>query len=142
MKFIKLVTASKDWEVEKINENDWVIKSPYGTYKNSNGKDYHFKTKEDALEELDYLRAEHKFDKIIKANNEDLKYEAKQYIDKAENSIYEAIEALNQVIRIFDQLNIHSLDITPYMINYLDNMIDGENTNVEDLKMRLQGDEE
>lgn len=83
-----------------------------------------------------------KFTKIIKANNEDLKYEAKQYIDKAENSIYEAVEALNQVIRIFDQLNIHSLDITPYMINYLDNMIDGENTNIEDLKMRLQGDEE
>lgn len=63
MKFIKLVKASEDWEVEKINENDWVIKSPDGTYKNSNGKDYHFKTKEDALEELDYLRAEHKFDK-------------------------------------------------------------------------------
>ena len=54
---------SKKWSVEKINENDWTIKSPDGMYKDENGKEYHFKTKEDALEELDYLRAEHKFDK-------------------------------------------------------------------------------
>lgn len=64
MKF-RLLKAS-EWKVEKISETDWVIKSPDGTYKNSNGKDYHFKTKEDALEELDYLRAEHKFDKKSK----------------------------------------------------------------------------
>ena len=83
-----------------------------------------------------------KFVKVLKASNEDLKNEAKQYIDKAEKSIYETIEALNQVIRVFDELNIHSLDIKPYMINYLDNMIDGENVSIEDLKMRLQGDEE
>lgn len=62
MKFVRVLKAS-EWKVEKINENDWTIKSPDGTYKNSDGKDYHFKTKEDALEELDYLRAEHKFDK-------------------------------------------------------------------------------
>lgn len=63
MKLLRLLKASEDWKVEKISETDWVIKSPDGTYKNSDGKDYHFKTKEDALEELDYLRAEHKFDK-------------------------------------------------------------------------------
>lgn len=63
MKFLRVLKASEDWKVEKISETDWVIKSPDGTYKNSDGKDYHFKTKEDALEELDYLRAEHKFDK-------------------------------------------------------------------------------
>lgn len=62
MKFIRVLKAS-NWNVEKINENDWTIKSPDGMYKNENGKEYHFKTKEDALEELDYLRAEHKFDK-------------------------------------------------------------------------------
>lgn len=62
MKFIRVLKAS-DWKVEKISETDWVIKSPDGTYKNSEGEDYHFKTKEDALEELDYLKAEHKFDK-------------------------------------------------------------------------------
>ena len=65
MKFVRVLKAS-DWKVKKIYETDWVIKSPDGTYKNSNGKDYHFKTKEDALEELDYLRAEHKFDKKSK----------------------------------------------------------------------------
>ena len=84
-----------------------------------------------------------KFTKIVKADlNEDLKDEAREYIDKAEESLYNAIDALRQVIRVFDKLNIHSLDITPYMINYLDNMIDGENVSIEDLKMRLQGDEE
>lgn len=62
MKFIRVLQAS-NWSVEKINENDWTIKSPDGMYKDENGKEYHFKTKEDALEELDYLRAEHKFDK-------------------------------------------------------------------------------
>lgn len=62
MKLVRVLKAS-EWKVEKINENDWTIKSPDGMYKNENGKEYHFKTKEDALEELDYLRAEHKFDK-------------------------------------------------------------------------------
>lgn len=66
MKFIRVLKSSKDWKVEKISETDWVIKSPDGTYKNSDGEDYHFKTKEDALEELDYLRAEHKFEKKSK----------------------------------------------------------------------------
>ena len=64
MKF-KLLKAS-NWSVEKINENDWTIKSPDGMYKDENGKEYHFKTKEDALEELDYLRAEHKGDEESK----------------------------------------------------------------------------
>lgn len=67
MKFVKLIKSG--WNVEKINENDWTIKSPDGMYKDENGKEYHFKTKEDALEELDYLRAEHKFDKKSADNN-------------------------------------------------------------------------
>ena len=84
-----------------------------------------------------------KFTKVIKADiNEDLKDEAREYIDKAEKSIYDAMDALEHVIKIFDKLNIHSLDITPYMINHLDNMIDGSNVSIEDLKIRLQGDEE
>lgn len=63
MKFVRVLKATNEWFVDKISETDWVIETPNGTYKNSDGKDYHFKTKEDALEELDYLRAEHKFDK-------------------------------------------------------------------------------
>ena len=66
MKFIRVLKATKEWFVDKISETDWVIETPNGTYKDSNGEDYHFKTKEDALEELDYLRAEHKFDKKSK----------------------------------------------------------------------------
>lgn len=74
MKFVKLIKSS--WNVEKINENDWTIKSPDGMYKDENGKEYHFKTKEDALEELDYLRAEHKFDKkdVKASHNEGRNY--------------------------------------------------------------------
>ena len=49
-----------------------------------------------------------KFTKIVKADlNEDLKDEAREYIDKAEKSLYDAIDALRQVIRVFDKLNIH-----------------------------------
>lgn len=83
MKFIRVLKAS-DWKVEKINENDWTIKSPDGMYKNENGKEYHFKTKEDALEELDYLRAEHKFDKKSSAQRYTVERE-----DWGKSDIYE-----------------------------------------------------
>lgn len=73
MRFVRVLKAS-NWKVEKISETDWVIKSPDGMYKNENGKEYHFKTKEDALEELDYLRAEHKFDKKSNSEDYDLAY--------------------------------------------------------------------
>lgn len=66
MKFVRVLKATNEWFVDKISETDWVIETPNGTYKNSDGKEYHFNTKEDALEELDYLRAEHKFDKKSK----------------------------------------------------------------------------
>ena len=38
MKFIRVLKAS-DWSVEKINENDWTIKSPDGMYKDENGNE-------------------------------------------------------------------------------------------------------
>lgn len=83
MKFIRVLKATNEWFVDKISETDWVIETPNGTYKNSDGKDYHFKTKEDALEELDYLKAEHKFDK---KSNKQLDY------NKAYNAIQTAID--------------------------------------------------
>lgn len=88
MKFVKLIKSS--WSVEKINENDWTIKSPDGMYKDENGKEYHFKTKEDALEELDYLRAEHKFDK--KSAETDFKFKLTEDFYKSLESILEKIE--------------------------------------------------
>lgn len=51
------------WKVEKVNENDWIIHTPKGYYVDENDKEYHFSTKEKALAELDYLRAEHKYEK-------------------------------------------------------------------------------
>lgn len=67
MKF-KLLKAS-DWEVLRRHhdtengEDYYYIWGPDGEYCDADGNPYHFDTREDALEELDYLRAEHKFDK-------------------------------------------------------------------------------
>lgn len=94
MKFLRVLKSS-DWKVEKISETDWVIKSPDGMYKNENGKEYHFKTKEDALEELDYLRAEHKFDK---------KADYSAYTEEDETIYNETMELLKECR---DLLNWH-----------------------------------
>ena len=93
MKFVRVLKAS-EWKVEKINENDWTIKSPDGMYKNENGKEYHFKTKEDALEELDYLRAEHKFDKKSKKVKSEQTVEVSMswYLSLVEKELQEANE--------------------------------------------------
>lgn len=127
MKFIRVLKASEDWKVEKISETDWVIKSPDGAYKNSNGKDYHFKTKEDALEELDYLRAEHKFDKKSSSEDEELEIasdiihkinllndhelkDLENYLDKGDKEavrdlVFTLSEKLNKIISLANKFN-------------------------------------
>ena len=57
------INKTAGWRVEKVNENDWIIHTPKGYYVDENDKEYHFSTKEKALAELDYLRAEHKYEK-------------------------------------------------------------------------------
>lgn len=57
------INKTAGWRVEKVNENDWIIHTPKGYYVDENDKEYHFSTKEKALEEMDYLRAEHKYEK-------------------------------------------------------------------------------
>lgn len=82
MKFIKLVKASEDWEVLRRHhdtedgEEYYYIKGPDGIYQDEDGNTYKFDTKEDALEELDYLKAEHKFDKkdVKASHNEGRNY--------------------------------------------------------------------
>ena len=67
MKF-KLVKAS-DWKVERRHhdtengEDYYYIWGPEGEYCDSDGEPYRFDSREDALEEVEYLKAEHKFDK-------------------------------------------------------------------------------
>jgi hypothetical protein len=66
--YIRLIKANKDgWEIIKRNDKDksyFVISTSDGKfYKDDEGKEYHFKTRQDALEELEYLRGEHDEDK-------------------------------------------------------------------------------
>ena len=96
MKFIRVLKAS--WSVEKINENDWAIKSPDGMYKDESGKEYHFKTKEDALEELDYLRAEDKFDK-----KSSIGFDAKPETDEEKLSVKLGDKLMQMVNKAWDK---------------------------------------
>lgn len=65
MKF-KLLKANEDWKVERRHhdtengEDYYYIWGPDGEYCDADGEPYHFDTKEDALEEVEYLKAEHK----------------------------------------------------------------------------------
>ena len=71
MKF-RLLKASEDWEVLRRHhdtengEDYYYIWGPDGEYCDADGNPYHFDTREDALEEVEYLKAEHKFDKKSK----------------------------------------------------------------------------
>jgi len=113
MKF-RLLKASEDWKVEKISETDWVIKTPNGTYKNSDGKDYHFKTKEDALEELDYLRAEHKDDEKAKEIKSAYGYDTLEevlemqikYLKSIKSNIDNYLESSEQLMKQVEQGNV------------------------------------
>lgn len=68
MKFIRVLKAS-EWEVLRRHhdtengEDYYYIYGPDGEYCDADGNPYHFKTREDALEEVEYLKAEHEADK-------------------------------------------------------------------------------
>ena len=72
MKFVRVLKASEDWEVLRRHhdtengEDYYYIWGPDGEYCDADGEPYRFDTREDALEEVEYLRAEHKFDKKSK----------------------------------------------------------------------------
>ena len=68
MKFIRTIKAS-DWSVERRHSWDtedgkeyYYIWGPDGEYCDADGNPYKFDTREKALEELEYLRAEHKIE--------------------------------------------------------------------------------
>ena len=119
MKFIRALKASEDWKVEKISETDWIIKSPDGMYKNENGKEYHFKTKEDALEELDYLRAEHKFDKKSSAQRFTVERE-----DWGKSDIYEGER--DRMFYIYDNVENEPVSDVMGETIYYDNLEEAE----------------
>lgn len=68
MKFIRVLKAS-EWEVLRRHhdtengEDYYYIWGPDGEYCDADGNPYHFNTREDALEEIEYLKAEHEANK-------------------------------------------------------------------------------
>ena len=74
MKYIRLIKSNKEWSVHKTDNRQkpyWYISGPNGVYKDADGNTYKFDSYEDALEEVEYLKAEHKYSK--KASNVDNK---------------------------------------------------------------------
>lgn len=71
MKWTKLVKAS-DWKVERRHhdtengEDYYYIWGPDGEYCDADGEPYRFDTREDALEEVEYLKAEYEGDEKAK----------------------------------------------------------------------------
>lgn len=89
-----------------------------------------------------------KFIKMIRAVNENLTLEqedkligeVKASIRNLEEYLDHAISCCNNIERIFDELGIHSVDIKPYMTNYLDNFINGgfsSQPSIEEFKNRI-----
>lgn len=59
------------WEVKKDEETGkYYLESPKGKYEDEEGHTYKFNSREDALEEIDFLDAEHKYKKEMKNKKE------------------------------------------------------------------------
>jgi len=59
------------WEVKKNENGKYYLTSPKGDYEDAEGKVYEFDTETDALEEIDFLDAEHKYKKELKHKKAD-----------------------------------------------------------------------
>ena len=85
------------------------------------------------------------FIKLIKAENvqqeDQLLAEADNKINELEEALETAIDCANRIETIFDDLGIHSADIQGYLVNYLDDFINGSfssQPSVEEFRSRLQ----
>jgi len=130
MKFVRVLKASEDWKVLRRHhdtengEDYYYIWGPDGEYCDADGNPYHFDTREDALEEVEYLKAEHKFDK--KADKSQLDYNI------AFNAIQTAID--NDLItdpetefddvsyELLEEANLNPDDLTDEEYNYWKNI--------------------
>lgn len=65
--------AKEDWKVIEKN-NKYQIEGPKGIYQDEEGKIYKFDTREEALEEVEYLKAEHKYEN----NKKEAKFKKKE----------------------------------------------------------------
>ena len=72
MKYIRLIKSNKEWSVHKTDNREnpyWYISGPDGVYEDADGNTYKFDSYERAMEEVEYLKAEHKYDKKASSNS-------------------------------------------------------------------------
>ena len=70
-------TQNEDWTILRRKADDtedgkeyYYISGPKGIYEDADGNTYKFDSREDALEELEYLKAEHKYEKKSETNKQ------------------------------------------------------------------------
>ena len=81
-----------------------------------------------------------KFVKLIKAEQQEdaLIEQVKSEISYLEENLDNAINNCRVIESIFEQLGIHSVDITPYLENYLEGFLnDDDNPSVSEFRNRL-----
>jgi len=102
--FFKIKKAS--WEVKKDKDNKYHILTPDGKYKNSKGEIYKFDTEKDALEEMEYLKAEHKYENKKQASKQFFKIKkvSKKWFKIA--SVYDDPEDRNEI----DEYGLNQLE--------------------------------
>lgn len=100
MKLIRILKASKDWKVLRRHhdtedgEEYYYIEGPKGIYQDEDGNTYKFNTKEEAEEELGYLKSEHKYEKksALNENCESIRYDFLNGIIDEETAIDSLID--------------------------------------------------
>lgn len=94
------------WEVKKDKDNKYHILTPDGKYKNSKGEIYKFDTEKDALEEMEYLKAEHKYENKKQASKQFFKINkaSKKWFKIA--SVYDDPEDRNEI----DEYGLNQLE--------------------------------
>ena len=125
MKFVRVLKASEDWEVLRRHhdtengEDYYYIWGPDGEYCDADGNPYHFDTREDALEEVEYLKAEHKFDKKSSAQRYTVERE-----DWGKSDIYEGER--DRIFYIYDNIENEPISDGMGETIYYDNLEEAE----------------
>ena len=73
----------------------------------------------------------------INESTSDIKDLCSQVVDDLESLLTSSIQKAKKIEQYFDSLNIHSADIEPYMVNYLESFVDGADVSVSEFRRRL-----
>lgn len=108
-KWTLIKKAEQDWKVVE-KDSKYQIEGPDGSYKDEEGKIYEFDTKEKALEEIEYLKAEHKY--------EDKDNDKKEANLKKKADI-ETIAYKKKLIELMDKLIIDPRMVADACLDYM-----------------------